>query len=461
MSDTAAQREMPTGPNRPNPQQDVRPVAAPAAPAPDAARPDAARPDAQVPTQAEPANEGGAKATDTKRADARGPDARGPDAPAQAGQAESTAPKKPIRRFMRRTTRALLLLAVPICILLAGAYWYMTSGQYVSTENAYVKSEIIAISPSIDGRVVDVLVSDNERVTRGDVLFRLNARPHQIAVDQAEAKLDGARQEIARRRAEFRQVQAEIEEAQERVAYFTSEFERQQALASRGVATRASLDEAQFELLTAKQAVNTLRQKSQTVLASLGGDPLKAVELHPLYMEAEAELHQAQLKLEFTEILAPHDGIVSQMRLQSGEWVEEGDPVFGVISTEGIWVEANLKETQLTHMREGQPVEVEIDAFPGVTWPATIGSISPATGAEFAVLPPQNASGNWVKVVQRLPVRIEILEFGDRPALRAGMTATITVDTEQDKSFETVWGQYMEKFDGWKETLLASNALAK
>ena len=134
--------------------------------------------------------------------------------------------------------------------------------------------------------------------------------------------------------------------------------------------------------------------------------------------------------------------------------------LFAIISDQDVWVEANLKETQLTHVKLGQTVQVEIDAYPGVSWPATIGSISPATGAEFAVLPPQNASGNWVKVVQRLPVRIEILEFADRPTLRAGMTATITVDTEQDKSFETVWGQYMEKLDGWKQSLLASAALA-
>ena len=450
MSESAAQREMPTGPNR--------------SPAPhDNAPPQEKTPQPEKAPQndmAKPANEG----TGEARAPAPEPkpaDLRAPDAPSQDGQAGAGAKKKPVRRFMRRATRAMLLLVVPVCVLLAGAFWYMTSGRYVTTENAYVKSEIIAVSPSIDGRVVEVMVSDNERVKRGATLFRLNARPHQIAVDQAEAKLGAVRQEIDRRRAEFRQVQAEIEEAKERVAYFSSEFERQQALTTRGVATRASLDEAQFELMTAKQAVNTLRQKGQTVLASLGGDPLKAAELHPLFTEAEAELHQAQLKLEYTEILAPADGIVSQMRLQSGEWVEAGDPVFGIISTEGLWVEANLKETQLTHMREGQPVQVEIDAFPGVTWPATIGSISPATGAEFAVLPPQNASGNWVKVVQRLPVRIEILEFADRPVLRAGMTATITVDTEQDKSFETVWGQYMETLEGWKETILASGALAK
>lgn len=440
MSEQAAQREMPTGPNRPQPLSD-QPLKAETAP--------------QVqPSPARPANEPGGQAKDIKPAEARAP-----SAPADGGQADAP-PKKPVRRFLRRATRATLLLAVPICVILAGAYWFMTSGRYVSTENAYVKTEIIAVSPAIDGRVVEVLVADNERVRKGDILFRLNARPHQIAVDQAEAKLEAARQEIDRRRAEFRQVQAEIEEAKERVAYFTSEFERQQALASRGVATRASLDEAQFELMSARQAVNTLRQKSQTVLASLGGDPLKAAELHPLFTEAEADLHQAQLKLEYTQVTAPHDGIVSQMRLQPGEWVEAGDAVFGVIATEGLWVEANLKETQLTHMREGQPVEVKIDAYPGISWPATIGSISPATGAEFAVLPPQNASGNWVKVVQRLPVRIEILDFTDRPTLRAGMTATITVDTEQDKSFDTVWGQYMEKVDGWTESLLAKAALA-
>ena len=455
MSDAAAQREMPTGPSRhpTQPEAQTGPVSSTSDPA--QTTPAAPQKPAAAQAPVKPANEPTGRAEDPKPAQSRAPEPPAPETPAQTGQDQGAAPKKPVKRFMRRATRAMLLLAVPICVLMAGAYWFMTSGRYVSTENAYVKTEIIAVSPSIDGRVVDVLVADNERVTRGDVLFRLNSRPHQIAVDQAEAKLGAARQEIERRRAEYRQVQAEIDEAKERVAYFNSEFERQQALANRGVATRASLEEAQFELLTARQAVNTLRQKSQTVLASLGGDPLKAAELHPLFTEAEAELNQAKLRLEYTNILAPHDGIVSQMRLQPGEWVEEGDPVFGVISTEGLWVEANLKETQLTHMREGQPVEVEIDAYPGVTWPATIGSISPATGAEFAVLPPQNASGNWVKVVQRLPVRIEILEFADRPTLRAGMTATITVDTEQDKSFDTVWGQYMEKVDGWKDSLLA------
>lgn len=357
-------------------------------------------------------------------------------------------------RAVRFTKRFTLLVVIPVVVLLAAGYWYLTTGQFVTTENAYVKTQIVSVSPSIDGRVIDVLVTDNQRVSAGDVLFRLNPLPHQIAIDQANAQLNAAYQEIERRRAEYRQVQAEIAEAGERVAFHKREFDRQSELAARGVATKASLEEAEFNLLSARQSVSALRQKAQTSLASLGGDPLKATELHPLYNEAEAELKQAELRLGYTDVRATADGIVSQMRLQSGEWVEEGEPVFGVLTTDSLWIEANLKETKLTHVREGQRTEVEVDAYPGVKWPAMVGSISPATGAEFALLPAQNATGNWVKVVQRLPVRIEILEFSDKPPLRAGMTATVTIDTEQDKSFETVWPQTVEKVERFvRETL--------
>ena len=356
-------------------------------------------------------------------------------------------PEKPglMARLLRMTKRFVLLLLVPALLLMAAGYWYLTTGRFVTTENAYVKSHIVTVSPSIDGRVTEVLVTDNERVSQGDVLFRLNPLPHEIAVDRAQAQLSAAYQEIERLRAEYRQVQAEIAEASERVAFHQREFDRQSELANRGVATRASLEEAEFNLLSARQTVSALRQKAQTTLASLGGDHLKAAELHPLYNEAEAELRQAELLLGYTNVVAKSDGIVSQMQLQSGEWVEEGEPVFGIIETDAIWVEANLKETKLTHIREGQSVDVAVDAYPGETWPGTVGSISPATGAEFALLPAQNATGNWVKVVQRLPVRVEILDFQGRPPLRAGMTATVTVDTEQDKRFETVWPQTVDR----------------
>ena len=360
---------------------------------------------------------------------------------------EPVPPKGPglAARVRRLVKRSLFLVVIPALLILAAGYWYLTTGRYVTTENAYVKSHIVAVSPSIDGRVVEVLVADNEPVEKGATLFRLNPRPRQIALDRALAALESSRQEIERRRAEYRQVQAEIAEASERVAFFQREFDRQNELAGRGVATRARLEEAEFNLLSARQSVGALRQKAQTTLASLGGDPLKAAELHPLFNQAEAELRQAELLLGFTEIRAAASGIVSQMRLQPGEWVESGEPAFGIIEAETVWIEANLKETQLTHVREGQLVEVAIDAYPGTVWQGIVGSISAATGAEFALLPAQNATGNWVKVVQRLPVRIEIVDFTDRPPLRAGMTATITIDTEQDKSFETVWPQTVER----------------
>ncbi len=352
-----------------------------------------------------------------------------------------------LRHLVGRLTRFTLLIVVPLLILLGVGYWMVTSGQFVSTENAYVKSSIIAISPSLDGRVTEVFVSDNQRVEAGDVLFRLNSRPYEIAFDQSLARMAAVSQEIEQRRAEYFQVRAEMDETSERVSFFTREFERQQELSARGVATKTKLEEAEFNLAAARRAFRTASQKSQAVLASLGGSANAEIEDHPLYQEALAERERALLNLGFTEIRAPASGIVSQMRLQPGEWIESGDPIFGLIEVDNLWIEANLKETQLTHVVEGQAVSISVDAYPNVTWPGRIGSISPATGAEFSVLPPQNASGNWVKVVQRLPLRIEVKGREDRPQLRAGMTATIEIDTERDRSLPVVWGE----FSAWVE----------
>jgi membrane fusion protein (multidrug efflux system) len=164
-------------------------------------------------------------------------------------------------------------------------------------------------------------------------------------------------------------------------------------------------------------------------LAKLGGDPARRFEEHPDFMMAETELSMAEMNLSYTEVRAPIDGIVTRLKLEAGEWVESGEPAFGLIAVDRVWIEANLKETQLTHVEVGQNVTVELDAYPDQVWIAKVGSISPATGAEFSVLPPQNASGNWVKVVQRLPVRIEIQQEESQPKLRAGMTATVSIDT--------------------------------
>ena len=247
----------------------------------------------------------------------------------------------------------------------------------------------------------------------------------------------GVRQEVEATRAEFHQVQAEIAEARATVAYYAREAERQRKLNKRGVTTAAKLEEAEFEVASARQRVRTLEEKVRTVLAELGGDPERAPELHPSYIEAQTMREIAELHLGYTEVRAPADGIVTQVHLEPGEWLEEGDPAFGLIEADDTWVVANLKETQLTHIREGQMVEVGIDAYPDLTWKARVTSIAPATGAEFAVLPPQNASGNWVKVVQRIPIRIDIEPVEGRPILRAGMTASIAIDTERERQLLT------------------------
>jgi membrane fusion protein (multidrug efflux system) len=327
----------------------------------------------------------------------------------------------------------ILLVAIPAGAIVAGGYWYQATGRYVTTENAYVKAHVIAVSPNIDGRVTDVFVKENQRVAAGDVLFRLDAEPYWMMVRMSEAKRETARQDIESTRAEYHQVVAEIEEAKANVRYYESEAARQRKLASKANTTRTRLDEAEFNLTSAKRALATRRQKIGTVLARLGGDPKRGAELHPNFMAAETEKAMAEMNLGYTEIRAPADGIVTRLKLEAGEWVEEGEPAFGLITVDETWIEANLKETQLTYVRTNQDVTVEVDAYPDVVWKARVASISPATGAEFSVLPPQNASGNWVKVVQRLPVRIEIETTPEHPPLRAGMTATVTVDTHHKR----------------------------
>jgi membrane fusion protein (multidrug efflux system) len=306
------------------------------------------------------------------------------------------------------------------------------SGRYITTENAYVKSDIVAISSDIDGRVVIVEVAENQLVARGDVLFRIDPEPFQIALDMADASILTVRNDIEASRAEFRQVEAEIDEAQERAAFFRQQALRQRDLQERGIAAQVHLEEAELELAAAGQRVAALRQKLRTVLARLGGDPASAVELHPAFMAAEARRDMAALDLSDTAVRAPVAGFVSRMRLQPGEWLDAGDAAFTIIDPDATWIEANLKETQLTHIEVGQRVEIEVDAYPDHVWQGEVASISPATGAEFALIPPQNATGNWVKVVQRLPVRIAVVMPDNKPLLRAGMTVAVSIDTERE-----------------------------
>ena len=334
--------------------------------------------------------------------------------------------------------RVFFLVLVPLVGGAAGLYWYALGGRYVVTDNAYVKADMIAISASIDGRVSQVMVEDNQPVKQGEALFVLDARSHEIARIRAEARMAAVRNELASKRAAFAQVAVEIADARERVKYLRTEQSRQEDLAAEGAANATAIDTLKYESNAAVQALQALHERARQVLAELGGDLEQPILEHPRFLEARAVREEAELALEYATVRAPADGVASRVQLQPGEWVQRGRPVFSLIDTSELWIEANLKETQLTHVAPEQSVTFEVDAYPGVDWKGTVARISPATGSEFMVLPPQNATGNWIKVVQRIPVRVEIELAPGHPELRAGMTVTVSVDTGQERELLSV-----------------------
>jgi membrane fusion protein (multidrug efflux system) len=328
-----------------------------------------------------------------------------------------------------RVVRVLLLVIVPVVLLLGGVYYYAVGGRLMETENAYVKANIVAVSSGIAGRVVEVRVQDNEPVPAGAALFRLDPTPYQIAVEKARAQMDVVLSDVRSLRSEYRATVLEASEAEERIEFLTRQLERQERLKEKGMSRGDQYDEAVHNLEAARRRLDSIREKANRVLTSLNGDPNLPGERHPRYGEAKAVYDAAMFDLSRTQIRAPVAGVISNMKLQVGEFVEQGAPVFSLIESGPVWVEANYKETQLTNMRVGQPASVLADAYPDHPFKAVVEAIAPATGAEFAVLPPQNATGNWVKVVQRVPVRIRVEQGAEQPALRAGMTVAVSVDT--------------------------------
>ncbi|MDF1721421.1 MAG: HlyD family secretion protein [Minwuia sp.] len=344
---------------------------------------------------------------------------------------------RPARRRKRSLRRFVLLVVIPVLIIAGAGFGYALGGRYITTENAYVKSTKFAVSSDLDGRVSAVHVTENQRVRAGDVLIELDSRAHEIRLAETEADLSRAASQVARLKIEYRAAQAELSETRARIDHLEKQTERYHSLSKRGIAASAQYEEAAADLSAARRKVATQQERVKEALISIGGDVNRPVESHPVYLAAAAQRDQAMLWLNYTRILAPSDGIVTAIHLETGEYVEKGEPIFALVDDRDTWVEANLKETQLTHIHEGLKAEIEVDAYPGVTWLATVQGIAPATGAEFSILPPQNASGNWVKVVQRVPVRLRLLPNQDRPPLRAGMTAHISIDTGRERKLLT------------------------
>ncbi len=350
----------------------------------------------------------------------------------------------------RLVTRRVLGIAAisiigPALALALGLYLYLSGGRYVSTDNAYVKSEKIAVSSDISGRVRDVLVRANQDVRRGDVLFKLDEEPFRIAHDRAKAGLLAARQEGEALKSLYRQKLAGIERAKVDLAFQTKRFDRQRQLKRKAIASQSTFETAQQNLQAAKVKLNELAQDLAQVNAKLGGRPDIAIDRLTGVMQAAAALAAAELNLKRTVVRASLDGIITNFDLQVGEYVEEGKTVFSIVGSRDLWVEANFRETDMAHMRTGQTAKISIDAYPRDRRQAVLESIDPATGAEFALLPPQNATGNWVKVVQRLPVRFKLSEPLRSPRLRAGMSVVVTVDTGHERSLGELWHWAMDR----------------
>jgi membrane fusion protein (multidrug efflux system) len=361
-----------------------------------------------------------------------------PSQPGSGSQADAEAPasvRPPLRpapppRQRRRWVRGLLFLLLPIA-LIAGGYEYVTGGQTMSTDDAYVEAAKVGVSTDVSGIVAKVEVTDNQTVTEGQVLYRLDDLPFQLALRRADASVGMVGDTLNALKANYRDMQSQIKQAQNDADYYATEYHRQDGLLAAHVASQAAVDLARRNLQNAQQKLVSLDQQLGGVAANLNGDPTGAVEQNPRYLEAVAQRDEAARELAHTVVRAPFAGIVTNVpTIAPGKYLPAASVAFDLVATDHVWVDANPKETQLTYVHPGQSVIVSADTYPDVTWRGTVASISPAAAQEFSLLPAQNTSGNWVKVVQRIPMRVQVdTSNHDLPQLRAGMSVEVDVDT--------------------------------
>lgn len=333
----------------------------------------------------------------------------------------------------RQRLRKPLLLAAPVIALALGLFFYLSGGRYQDTDNGYLQSGLVPVSASVSGPVIAVAVVNNQRVKAGDVLFRIDPAPYQAAVDEAEAELANARTQVSSLRANYREGEAGLQAAQARLAYATREAARQKSLLAEGISSQNQYDQAVLAAQTARQQIQTSVQQNAGVAATLTGNVNAPTERQPGVQRAQAALERARLNLGYTVVHAAQEGIVTKVnQLQVGSYVAASKPVFTLAGTK-LWVEGNFKEDQLAHMRVGQRATFRVDAFPDLKLTGRLASFSPGTGNSFSLLPAENATGNWVKVVQRLPVEFSIDQLPRDVPLHAGLSVEVTVDTGYER----------------------------
>jgi membrane fusion protein, multidrug efflux system len=341
----------------------------------------------------------------------------------------SPAPEEP-RSSRRRRLRWTLFLLLPLA-LIVGCYFYVEGGAYVSTADAYVEADKVGLSTDVSGMVEAIEVSDNQHVTAGQVLFRLDSLPFQLKLDQAQSQVGIVRDNLTALKANYQSVQAQIRQAESQIAFNQLQEQRQATLARQQFTPQMALDQARLNLQTSQQTLASDKAQLASIVANLDGNPDILIEQHPQYRQALAQRDEAARELRDTVVRAPYNGTVTNVpSLEPGMYLPASTTAFNLVDTDRIWVEAQPKETELTEVRAGQPATITVDTYPGREWHGTVASLSPAAQSEFSLLPAQNTSGNWVKVVQRIPLRVQI-DSTDKsmPPLRAGMSVEVSVNT--------------------------------
>ncbi|MEA2990236.1 MAG: rane fusion protein multidrug efflux system [Alphaproteobacteria bacterium] len=358
------------------------------------------------------------------------------------GPAGEPPPQKPSRRSLR-----ILLTVGGILIVAVGslATW-LHGGRYASTDDAYVQAAKVVVSTDVSGIVTTVDVHEGQSVHADDVLFRLDPRQFQIAVDNAKAQLAEIALTIEAMKEDYKRMLSDIEAQQAQVSLDQATFDRNERLVRSDSVSREVYDQARFTLAADQSKLQSLKQQAQVQLARLGGNPDVAVADHPQYQQANAQVDEAQRQLDHSVVRAPFAGIATQVdALQPGTYLASATAALtntgaiGLVSSENVWIDAFMKETDLTYAKPGDTVDISVDTYPGRTWSGTVETISPASASQFSILPAQNVSGNWVKVVQRIPVRINVQRAPGDPTLRSGMSVTVNIDTGHRRSLSELF----------------------
>jgi membrane fusion protein (multidrug efflux system) len=359
-----------------------------------------------------------------------------------SGPGESGTTQQARPGALRRHRRTLLLVVLPVVAVIGGIGFYLTGGRYVTTDDAYVGAQKVLITPDISGKIEKVIVREGQHVNEGDVLFEIDPVPFRLALQQSKALLDQAHTTYDNAVNNIKIYGEMGDLMQQSVDIKKRDVDRKSTLVKSNFGSQLDLDNSGASLITARAELEFLKQQTATSRNQLLGNPDLPLEMFPPYVQAKAALDQAQRNLDHTTLRAPMSGIATQVdNIQLGRFVPAGTPILSVIDDARPWVDANLKESDFTYIAVGQTVDVEVDAFPNHVFKGTVGSLSPGTGAQFAILPPQNATGNFVKVVQRVPVRI-YLDHADSAVkkLKAGMSSFTSIDTNHHRSLAAMFG---------------------